>query len=292
MTANGEVQTREEATVYVKRLDLFVKVMFLEGTLRSFFLGETLWGSLVYVPLDQRSKTTSHQKWQENWLQYNELCTICGSWFISEFFLNCTFTYFSIIFITGFRIWCQQIHRKPSTRSTSEELRGDPLHEPTETENNNKNGEREEVQRDMSHELHDWLQEFRENLVDESTSTEPWPEQGSQDTSKSPHKLPMEPRAKVEPGSGMHSVYTHFPKELWYLHEDENNKGFLQKTCWYSRAQSGTFWWLDYSGSQISQWRKWIAVVSYPCKIKSSQEDPEERCEVPGADEETKSHLR
>ena len=33
-----------------------------------------------------------------------------------------------------------------------------------------KMGEREEVQRDKSHELPDWLQEFRENLVD----TEPW----------------------------------------------------------------------------------------------------------------------
>ena len=29
MTANGEVQTREEATVDVKHLDLFVKVVFL-----------------------------------------------------------------------------------------------------------------------------------------------------------------------------------------------------------------------------------------------------------------------
>ena len=57
--------------------------------------------------------------------------------------------------------------------STSEEFRGDPLHESTETENfffTKK--EREEVQRDISHELPDWLQEFRENLVDESTSTE------------------------------------------------------------------------------------------------------------------------
>ena len=62
-----------------------------------------------------------------------------------------------------------------------------------ETENENKNVESEEVQRDISHELLDWLQEFRENLVDESTSTEPWgnPEQGSQDTSKSSHELPM-----------------------------------------------------------------------------------------------------
>ena len=48
---------------------------------------------------------------------------------------------------------------------TSEELRGDPLHESTETENKNKNEEREEVQRDI---LPDWLQEFRENLVDEN----------------------------------------------------------------------------------------------------------------------------
>ena len=32
MTANGEVQTREEATVYVKELDLFVKDMLLEET--------------------------------------------------------------------------------------------------------------------------------------------------------------------------------------------------------------------------------------------------------------------
>ena len=31
--ANGEVQTREEATVYVKELDLFVTVMLLEETL-------------------------------------------------------------------------------------------------------------------------------------------------------------------------------------------------------------------------------------------------------------------
>ena len=54
-----------------------------------------------------------------------------------------------------------------------------------------------------------------ENLVDESSPSGPRgnPEQGSQDTSKSSHELPMEPRAKVEPGSGMHSVFTHFPKD-------------------------------------------------------------------------------
>ena len=41
MTANGEVQTREEATVYVKELVLFVKVMLLEETPAVLSLGET-----------------------------------------------------------------------------------------------------------------------------------------------------------------------------------------------------------------------------------------------------------
>ena len=98
--------------------------------------------------------------------------------------------------------------------STSEELRGDPLHETTETENKNKNRESEEVQSDLVHDLLDWLQDFRENLVDESSPTEPRgnPAPKDRDTASSSHELPMESRARVEPGSGKHSVYTHFPK--------------------------------------------------------------------------------
>ena len=42
MTANGEVQTREEATVYVKQLEVFVKVMFLEETPAVLFLGNSV----------------------------------------------------------------------------------------------------------------------------------------------------------------------------------------------------------------------------------------------------------
>ena len=40
MTANGEVQTREEATVYVKEMDMFVTVMLLEETLAVLSLGK------------------------------------------------------------------------------------------------------------------------------------------------------------------------------------------------------------------------------------------------------------
>ena len=39
-TANGEVQTREEATVYVRELDLIVTVMLLEETPAVLSLGK------------------------------------------------------------------------------------------------------------------------------------------------------------------------------------------------------------------------------------------------------------
>ena len=66
MTVNGEVQTREEATVYVKQLDLFVTVMLLQETPPQCFhwgnssknMGTRINGKAV--------KSTSHQKWQEN----------------------------------------------------------------------------------------------------------------------------------------------------------------------------------------------------------------------------------
>ena len=96
----------------------------------------------------------------------------------------------------------------------SGELRGSPLQKPAETEIPNTNEDDEEVQSELLHELPDWLQEFRENLVGENTSETP---QGdlmqSADTSSSSHEPPMVPRAKVEPGSGKRSVYTHFPKD-------------------------------------------------------------------------------
>ena len=42
--------------------------------------------------------------------------------------------------------------------SVSEELRGNPMHRPTETENTNKNEGHEAVQSDLLHDLPDWLQ--------------------------------------------------------------------------------------------------------------------------------------
>ena len=68
---------------------------------------------------------------------------------------------------------------------------------------------------DPVHDLPAWLQEFRKNLVDESGPLDPRGDLalGHRDTAISFHELPMESRAKVEPGSGKHSVFSHFPKE-------------------------------------------------------------------------------
>ena len=47
---------------------------------RSSFSREALWRSWVYQPLDQRSKTTSHQKWQEKLIAKNP--TLYRLWFL------------------------------------------------------------------------------------------------------------------------------------------------------------------------------------------------------------------
>ena len=88
-----------------------------------------------------------------------QLCTMCASWFISEFFFNYTCTYFSIIFITGFRIWMSTDTQKIQYQK-EEEVRVKRVGEtgcmnPQRPKNKIKNEEREEVQKGKSNELPD-----------------------------------------------------------------------------------------------------------------------------------------
>ena len=224
MTANSEVRTNKEATVYVEQLDLFVTVLLFEETPAVLSLDKLCEEHGVHVSLEKRSKTTSHQKGQQidcnfsNYLPFvvPEITASSSSTTPSSASLSSSSQELtsanrdSVPYNRG-------VETPVSERSggTTEERRGDPLHESTKTENQNKNEEPKKAQRDISHEFPDWLQEFRENLVDESTSEELWgdPMQRSADTSSSSHEHPMEPRTYVELGSGKHSVYTHFPKD-------------------------------------------------------------------------------
>ena len=167
---------------------------------------------------------------------------------------------------------------------------GNPDAWTAETENKNEKEGREDVHSDLL----DWLQDFRENVVDEEFF-----------------------RARGKPGAWISRHFQFFSwitngvssrsgTGLWqaqylyslpeggklrYLLEDENNKVFLQKTCWYIRTQSGTCWWFDHCGSQSSQWRKWItqqssirrwsarcgnSVVTISLQIKIFSGNPEE----------------
>ena len=83
-------------------------------------------------------------------------------------------------------------------------------HWPTETENEEKNEGHEEAESDLLRDLPDWVQDFRENLVDESCFTKPrWSSTfKDRDIASSSHELPIESRAKVEPGTVKHSTRT------------------------------------------------------------------------------------
>ena len=177
MTANGEVQTREEAAVYVEQLDLVVTVMLLEDAPTVLSLGKLCedhgytyhWISgqkphLIRNGKRIHGKKPNHVPFVVPGLSASSSSTTPSPTSPSS---SSQDSVFDVNRYTENPV-------QERSGSMSEELRGDPLHESTETENKNKNEEREKVQRDISHELPDWLQEFRENLVDESTSTEPW----------------------------------------------------------------------------------------------------------------------
>ena len=59
----------------------------------------------------------------------------------------------------------------------------------------------------LSSEIPEWLQEFRENLVDDEI-----PEHGDSHASFS-HEASLEPMSTRSEDLGKHSVYTHFPED-------------------------------------------------------------------------------
>ena len=89
-----------------------------------------------------------------------------------------------------------------------------------------------------SAEIPEWLQEFRENLVDDEV-----PERRDSHTS-SFHEESLEPTFKRREDLGKHSVYTHFPNDgnCEICQEDQNYKGTVHRTQWRSRTSCRNFW--------------------------------------------------
>ena len=110
ITANGEVQTQEEAIVYVKELDIFLTMKVLENTPTDLSLGSFAI-KRVFLRMDQWSKTTSHLKRDADTVQCGELLSYCCPRpikFVLGIFINFTDTYekgesfFFIFFILTF----------------------------------------------------------------------------------------------------------------------------------------------------------------------------------------------
>ena len=84
--------------------------------------------------------------------------------------------------------------------------RRDPFTKPTKNPKPNKNEITTERRDPLCSDIPEWLQEFRENLVDDRV-----PEH--RETHTPVHELSLEPTSKRSEALGKHSVYTHFPKD-------------------------------------------------------------------------------
>ena len=184
VTANGEVQTREEATVYVRELELFVTVMLLEDTRTVPSLGK-LCESHGY-----NYHWTSGQK--PHFIKNGRKIKCNTANYVPFVVPGLSTSSSSSSSPTSPASSSQEAvtptEHPASTRSESmsEEVRGKP-------KTPNKNDDNEEAQGNSSHDLPEWPEEFKDNLVNESV-----PEH--RDASSSSHELPSEPRAKVVSG--------------------------------------------------------------------------------------------
>ena len=81
-------------------------------------------------------------------------------------------------------------------------------------------------------EIPEWLQEFRENLVDDRV-----PERGDSHASSS-HEVSLEPTPTRSADLGKHSVYTNFPKDrnCEICQRTKITRAPVQKTQWRSRT--------------------------------------------------------
>ena len=85
VTANGEVQTNEEAQVYVHDLDLFVTVQLLEDTPAVLSLGKLCEENGYSYEWSSGQKPTGDQTREEVFMQDGKVSTSCCSWIVVKF---------------------------------------------------------------------------------------------------------------------------------------------------------------------------------------------------------------
>ena len=150
------------------------------------------------------------------------------------------------------------------------------LTKPTKNPKPNKNEDQDQERCDLCHsDIPEWLQEFRENLVDDRVH------EHRDSHASSSHELSLEPKPARSADLGEHSVYTHFPKD--------RNFEICQRTkitrAYLVQKMFGDLIAADHKvlseGCESRNNHRYAVVVqdlatqwiqSYPCKTKTSQE--------------------
>ena len=232
ITANGEVQTQEEAIVYVKELDIFLTMKVLENTPAVLSLGKLC---------DENGYSCEWINGQKPHLIKNGIRIICNTENFVPIVVPGLSSSSSGSSSTSRTPSRQESHSSSySSSSPSSPTVGDlsvreredvtnsdispvPVSElvddrsgrPVETQANKTpktNKKETTIERgdplcSDDSEIPEWLQEFRENLVDDEI-----PLHGGSHASSS-HEASLEPITKRREDLGKHNVHTHFPKD-------------------------------------------------------------------------------
>ena len=223
ITANGEVQTHEEATVYVKELDIFLNVKVLENTPAVLSLGKLC---------DEHGYSYDWITGQKRHLIKDGIRIIFNT---ENFVPNVVpgLSSSSSGSSSTLRTPMKQETHSSSSASSSSPTEGDvSVREKEDVTNSdispvpvsklvddgsgqpdkiiqkpNKKETTIERRNSSDSEIPEWLQEFSENLVDDEI-----PLQGGSHASSS-HEVSLESTTKRREDLGKHRVYTHFPKD-------------------------------------------------------------------------------
>ena len=230
ITANGEVQTHEEAIVYVKELDIFLTMKVLENTPAALSLGQLC---------DENGYSYEWINGQKPHLIKDGIRIICNTENFVPIVVPGLSSSSSASSSTSRTPMKQESHSSSSSSSSPSsptvgemsvreredapnsdispvpvsELVHDRTGKPVETQANQIpkfNKKETTIERGNlcdDSEIPEWLQEFRENLVDDEI-----PLQGGSHASSS-HEASLEPTTKRRENLGKHNVHTHFPKD-------------------------------------------------------------------------------
>ena len=216
ITANGEVQTHEEAIVHDKELDIFLTMKVLENTPAVLSLGKLC---------DENGYSYEWINGQKPHLIKDGIRIHCNTENFVPIVVPGLSSSSSVPSSTSKTPSKQESHSSSSSSSppSSPTVSEIQIRERKDGNNSNispvqvsnsvddRSGQPEEttIERgnSLNSEIPEWLQEFRENLVDDEISL-----QGGSHASSS-HEASLEPTTKRREDLGKHSVYTYFPKD-------------------------------------------------------------------------------